>query len=64
MPIKITKAIKDELKELDIDLMDYREVVLCPYCFEVHEEDSPATAIEAGGHLYGCSNCGLIVSLQ
>ena len=64
MPIKITKAIKDELKELDIDLMDYRECVHCPFCFEVHGEDSPAEAIEAGGHQYGCKSCGLLFSLQ
>ena len=64
MPTKLKKSTMDELKKLKIDLMDYREVVLCPYCYEMHEEECPAEALEKDSHMFHCGNCGLIVSLQ
>lgn len=64
MPTKLKKQTANELKELGIDLMDLREVILCPYCYEVHEEEVPAEQIEHNSHKYFCRSCGLIVSLQ
>jgi len=60
----IPKALDDELKDLDIDLMDARPVVLCPYCFEMHGEDVPAVQSQFVKHHYNCGHCGLGVSLQ
>ena len=63
-PKTILKKTMEELKELDIELMDYRLGILCPYCFEVHNHDSVAVPISEHSYMYGCHECGLIVSLQ
>jgi len=65
MPTKtISKKIYDELADLDIHLLDTRPAVLCPYCFEVHQEENVAPAIEDKSHIYVCGTCELMVSLQ
>ena len=46
MPPKfIPKKIMDELRELEIDLADYKPAVICPYCFEVNEEENIAIPV-------------------
>ena len=67
MPAKIKtipKHLDDELRALDIELMDVRPVVLCPYCFEMHGEEVPAIQSQYIDYHYCCGNCGLSVSLQ
>ncbi len=63
-PKTIPKKIMDELKQLDIDLIDYRPAVLCPYCFEVHEEDNIAIPLCENSWMYSCNQCGLLINLQ
>ena len=64
MPIKISKAVKDELDELGIDLNDYREIVICPFCYEVAGQECVAVGWEHPKHYYSCESCELVVSLQ
>ena len=65
MPPKIIpKKIMDELQELDIDLIDYRPAVICPYCWEMHEEDNIAIPVGDTHYRYSCHDCGLLVNLQ
>ena len=67
MPAKIKtipKHLDDELKELGIDLIDTRPVIMCPYCFEMHGEEIPALQLELTHFRYHCGHCNLLVSLQ
>lgn len=65
MPPKyIPKKTMDELKELDIDLIDYRPAILCPFCYEVHEHDSIAVPYDNTSYRYNCHECGLLINLQ
>ena len=63
-PKTISKKLMDELKELDIDLIDHRPVVICPYCFEVHEDEQLAIPVDDTSYRYSCHACGLLVNLQ
>ena len=60
----IPAPIAEELKSMDMELINYRPVVFCPYCFEMHQEEIPAIQTEAVKYHYYCGHCGLLVSLQ
>ena len=60
----IPKHLDDELKELGIDLINTRPVIMCPYCFEVHGEEIPALQLELAHFRYYCGHCNLLVSLH
>ena len=67
MPAKIKtipKRLDDELKDLGIDLINTRPVIMCPFCFEVHGEEIPALQLDTPHFQYFCGNCNLLVSLQ
>jgi len=49
---------------LEIDLVDYKPAVICPYCFEVNEEENIAIPVGDTHYRYSCHECGLLVNLQ
>ena len=63
-PKTIPKKKMDELRELKTDLVDYRPAVICPYCWEVNEEDNIAIPFSDDNYKYSCHECGLLINLQ
>ena len=62
-PKTILKKQMEELLEKQ-KLTDYRPAVICPYCWEVHEEDNIAVPFGEDHFKYSCHECGLLVNLQ
>ena len=67
---QVSKKMLQELKELDIELMEdpngnaFVPVVCCPFCFELHGQHMPSIQHASVSHWYTCGNCSLTVSLQ
>ena len=60
---KLTKREVIEMLE-HADLSQYRPAVICPYCWELNDEDNIAVPIGETTYEYSCYDCGLLIKLQ
>ena len=68
MPNKSKKSIpvraNEELKQLGIELLNYKTVTYCPYCYEVHQVEAPAVQHPKISYWYSCGDCALVFSMH
>ena len=63
-PKTILKKKMEDLLQQQKQLTDYRPAVICPYCWEMHEEDNIAIPFSDDHYKYSCHECGLLINLQ